>query len=40
MIPYSDCPPYGSYAVIVGSFAGLLAAAGALTRLLDRDPRS
>ncbi len=39
MTPYSDRPPYGSYATIVGSFAGLLAAAGALGRLLDRDPQ-
>jgi Protein of unknown function (DUF1360) len=35
----SDQPPYGSYAAIVGSFAGLLAAAGALGRLLERDPQ-
>ena len=39
MTPYSDRPPYGSYAAIVGSFAGLLATAGALSRLLDRDPQ-
>ncbi len=32
-------PPYEAYAVIAGSFAGLLAAAGALGRLLDRDPQ-
>ncbi len=32
-------PPYESYAVIVGAFAGLLGAAGALGRLLDRDPQ-
>jgi hypothetical protein len=32
-------PPYESYAVIVGAFAGLLAAGGALGRLLDRDPQ-
>ena len=32
-------PPYGSYAVIMGVFAGLLAGAGALGRLLDRDPQ-
>jgi Protein of unknown function (DUF1360) len=32
-------PPYGSYAAIMGTFAGLLAAAGALGRLLDRDPQ-
>jgi hypothetical protein len=34
-----DRPPYGSYAAITGTFAGLLAAAGALGRLLDRDPQ-
>jgi hypothetical protein len=39
MNPYSDRPPYGSCAAIVGSFAGLLAAAGALSRLFDRDPQ-
>jgi hypothetical protein len=32
-------PPYGSYAVITGVFAGLLAGAGAAGRLLDRDPQ-
>jgi hypothetical protein len=32
-------PPYEAYAVIAGSFAGLLATAGALGRLLDRDPQ-
>jgi hypothetical protein len=32
-------PPYGSYAAIMGTFAGGLAAAGALGRLLDRDPQ-
>jgi hypothetical protein len=32
-------PPYEAYAVILGTFAGGLAAAGALARLLDRDPR-
>lgn len=37
--PSVDRPPYGSYAAIVGSFAGLLAAAGALGRLLERDPQ-
>src|SRR5436190_22025207 len=31
--------PYGSYAAIVSGFAGLLATAGALGRLLDRDPQ-
>jgi hypothetical protein len=32
-------PPYEAYAVIAGSFAGLLAVGGALGRLLDRDPQ-
>ena len=32
-------PPYEAYAAIAGSFAGLLATAGALGRLLDRDPQ-
>ena len=32
-------PPYEAYAVIAGSFAGLLATAAALGRLLDRDPQ-
>jgi hypothetical protein len=32
-------PPYRAYAGIAATFAGGLAAAGALTRLLDRDPR-
>jgi hypothetical protein len=31
-------PPYGSYAAIVGVFAGGLAAAGGLARILDRNP--
>jgi hypothetical protein len=39
MTPQSDRPPYEAYAVIAGSFAGLLAAAGALGRLLDRNPQ-
>ena len=32
-------PPYGAYAGILGTFGGLLAAAGALGRALDRDPQ-
>lgn len=39
MSPSSAPPPYGSYAAIMGTFAGLLAAAGALSRALDRDPQ-
>ena len=31
-------PPYRAYAGIMGTFVGGLAAAGALARLLDRDP--
>jgi Protein of unknown function (DUF1360) len=37
--PRAGQPPYEAYAVIFGVFAGGLAAAGALARLLDRDPR-
>jgi hypothetical protein len=32
-------PPYSSYAAITATFAGGLAAAGALARLLGRDPQ-
>jgi len=32
-------PPYRAYAQIVGIFAGSLAAAGGVARLLGRDPR-
>ena len=32
-------PPYRAYAAIMGTYAGGLAAAAALARLLDRDPR-
>ncbi len=39
MTPDSDRPPYGSYAGIVGAFAGLLATAGALGKLLESDPQ-
>ena len=31
-------PPYEAYATIFGTFAGLLGAAGAASRLLDRKP--
>jgi crotonobetainyl-CoA:carnitine CoA-transferase CaiB-like acyl-CoA transferase len=37
--PAPERPPYEAYAAIAGSFAGLLATAGALARLLDRDPQ-
>ena len=33
-------PPYHAYAGIMGTFVGGIAAAGALARLLDRDPRT
>ena len=39
MSSVQERPPYEAYAAIAGSFAGLLAAAGALSRLLDRDPQ-
>jgi hypothetical protein len=32
-------PPYEAYAAIMGTFAGGLAAAGALSKLLGRDPQ-
>jgi hypothetical protein len=35
----SDRPPYESYAAIMAAFGGLLAAAGALGRLRNRDPQ-
>jgi hypothetical protein len=35
----SPRPPYRAYAGIMGVFAGGLAAAGGLARLLDREPR-
>src|SRR5438477_436145 len=39
MSAFEERPPYGSSAQIVGTFASLLAIAGALGRLLDRDPQ-
>src|ERR671930_492486 len=39
MSAFEDRPPYGAYAAIVGTFAGFLAAAGALGRLVGRDPQ-
>ena len=39
MTTETSAPPYGSYAAIMGTFAGGLAVAGALARLLDRDPQ-
>jgi uncharacterized protein DUF1360 len=39
MVSVHDRPPYEAYASIMGVFAGGLAAAGAVARLLDRDPQ-
>jgi Protein of unknown function (DUF1360) len=39
MVALERKPPYLAYAVITGSFAGGLAAAGGLSRLLGRDPQ-
>src|SRR6185437_9578420 len=39
MAAQTTSPPYGAYATIAGTFAGGLAAAGAVARLLGRDPR-
>src|SRR5215210_1199537 len=39
MAAQTQSPPYGSYAAITAAFAGGLAAAGALSRLLGRDPQ-
>jgi hypothetical protein len=39
MSAFETPPPYRSYAAIMGTFTGVLAAAGALGRLLDRDPQ-
>jgi len=35
----SERPPYEAYAAIVGAFSGLLATAGALSRVVGRDPQ-
>ena len=39
MATQAQSPPYASYAAIMASFAGGLAAAGALARALRRDPQ-
>ena len=39
MSSVQERPPYEAYAAIAASFAGLLATAGAVSRLLDRDPQ-
>ncbi len=38
MIVETESPPYGAYAAIMGVFAGGLAVAGGLARVLDRNP--
>ena len=38
-MPAQTTPPYRAYATIMGTFAGGLAAAGAVANLLDRDLR-
>lgn len=39
MVVVRERPPYEAYAAIVGAFSGLLATAGALGRLVGRDPQ-
>jgi hypothetical protein len=39
MVALARKPPYVAYGVIMGVFAGGLAAAGALSRVLGRDPQ-
>src|SRR5438105_2136005 len=39
MSAFEARPPYRAYAKITGTFTGLLTAAGALGRLLNRDPQ-
>src|SRR6058998_1779948 len=39
MSAFEERPPYRSYAAIMSTFVGGLAAAGAIARLLDRDPQ-
>jgi hypothetical protein len=39
MAPRTESPPYSSYAAIMATFAGGLAAAGAMARALRRDPQ-
>jgi Protein of unknown function (DUF1360) len=36
---FENRPPYGSYAAIMSTFAGFLATAGVVGKLLDRDPQ-
>src|SRR3954467_4278903 len=39
MSAFEERPPYHSYAAIMSTFVGGLAAAGAIARALDRDPQ-
>ena len=39
MVSVQERPPYEAYATIMGAFAGGLATAGALARVLGRDPQ-
>jgi len=39
VVEVQERPPYEAYAVIVGTFSGLLATAGALGKLVGRDPQ-
>jgi hypothetical protein len=39
MVSAEERPPYEAYAAIVGTFSGLLAGAGLLSRLVGRDPQ-
>jgi hypothetical protein len=39
MATITRTPPYSSYAAITGTYAGLLAVGGVLSRLLDRRPQ-
>jgi hypothetical protein len=39
MVSARERPPYEAYATIMGAFAGGLAAAGTLARVLGRDPQ-
>ena len=39
MSAFEERPPYRAYAAIMGTFAGFLAAAGAVGRVVDRDPQ-
>ena len=38
--PVTGAPPYSSYAAILGTFVGGLAAAGAIARAMDKEPQA